>query len=79
MQKHEIPLGQFKQHCLSILEEVAETGVELVITNRGVPLCRLAPLKPSRTSKRIGWMKGTISFHDDITKPTNEKWNVLND
>ena len=70
MQKHEISVGQFKQHPITIMEEVAETGIELIVTKKGTPLCRIVPLKTHQTNKRIGWMKGTISFLDDITKPT---------
>ena len=72
MKKSEISAEKFKQDCLSLMREVAEKGVELVITKRGVPLCRLVPLKPEQTVKRVGWMEGTITFSGDITQPTGE-------
>lgn len=40
-----IPAGAFKQGCLRILDEVAETHREFVITKRGRPVARLVPVK----------------------------------
>jgi prevent-host-death family protein len=43
-----IPAGAFKQGCLRILDEVAETHQEVVITKRGKPVAKLVPVKPER-------------------------------
>ena len=43
-----IPAGAFKQGCLRILDEVAETHREVVITKRGKPVAKLVPVKPDR-------------------------------
>jgi prevent-host-death family protein len=43
-----IPAGAFKQGCLRILDEVAETHREVVITKRGKPVARLVPVKQER-------------------------------
>ena len=43
-----IPAGVFKQVCLRILDEVAETHREIVITKRGEPVARLVPVKQER-------------------------------
>lgn len=40
-----IPAGAFKQGCLRILDEVAETHREVVITKRGKPVAKLVPAK----------------------------------
>ena len=40
-----IPAGQFKQKCLAILDEVAQTHRSVVISKRGKPVARLAPLE----------------------------------
>ena len=77
MLEREISAGEFKQHCLSLMNEVAEEGIELIITKRGIPICRMLPLKPEQAKKRVGWMKGTIKFLSDITAPTDEEWDVL--
>jgi prevent-host-death family protein len=43
-----IPAGAFKQGCLRILDEVAESHREVVITKRGKPVARLVPVKQDR-------------------------------
>lgn len=48
MAKKTIPAGAFKQGCLRILDEVAETHGEVVITKRGKPVAKLVPVKEER-------------------------------
>lgn len=43
-----IAAGAFKQGCLRILDEVAETHREVVITKRGKPVAKLVPIKEER-------------------------------
>jgi prevent-host-death family protein len=43
-----IPAGAFKQGCLRILDEVAQTHREVVITKRGKPVAKLVPVKRER-------------------------------
>jgi prevent-host-death family protein len=43
-----IPAGAFKQGCLAILDEVAETHREVVITKRGKPVARVVPVITDR-------------------------------
>ncbi len=47
-----VPAGAFKQGCLRILDEVAATHREVVITKRGKPVARLVPLKPEREREK---------------------------
>jgi prevent-host-death family protein len=48
MSTRTIPAGVFKQQCLRVLDEVAETHREVVITKRGKPVARLVPVKQER-------------------------------
>ena len=41
----EIAAGEFKAHCLRLLDQVADERVELVITKRGRPVAKLVPLE----------------------------------
>lgn len=43
-----IPAGAFKQGCLRILDEVAETHREVVITKRGKPVAKVVPVQQER-------------------------------
>ena len=42
-----IPAGKFKARCLALLDEVNNTGEELVITKYGKPVARISPIKRS--------------------------------
>jgi prevent-host-death family protein len=48
MSTRSIPAGAFKQGCLRILDEVAQTHREVVITKRGKPVAKLVPVQPER-------------------------------
>lgn len=48
MSTRTIPAGLFKQGCFRILDEVAETHREVVITKRGKPVAKLVPAKQER-------------------------------
>jgi prevent-host-death family protein len=43
-----IPAGAFKQGCLRILDEVAETHRAVVITKRGKAVAKLVPVREDR-------------------------------
>ena len=73
MPTKKIPAGEFKQRCLSLMDHVAETGTEYVITKRGTEVCRIAPLKQS-AEKRFGLLKGSVTIKCDLTAPTGENW-----
>lgn len=52
--KKQIQAGQFKARCLALLDEVAVTGTEYVITKRGKPVARLVPLEGSELPDLTG-------------------------
>ncbi len=43
-----IPAGRFKQQCLAIIDAVAKSHKPVVISKRGKPVARLAPLENER-------------------------------
>lgn len=44
MDVRQIPAGEFKQRCLAILDEVAETNRTYVVTKRGRPVARIVAI-----------------------------------
>ncbi len=67
-----ITASVFKANCLALLDEVAETGKEYLITKRGKKVARL--VRVEQKSQQIwGRMKGTVKIHGDIFS-TGEKW-----
>ena len=73
---HEIAAGAFKARCLALMDEVARTGGQYVITKRGVPVARLVPASLERR-RFLGSMTGTVTTLGDIVNPIDEPWDVL--
>lgn len=71
--KREIAAGEFKAKCLQLMDEVNQTGVEIIITKRGKPVARLMPVEREAASA-FGWMKGTVEIHGDIVTSDPSEW-----
>ena len=73
--RHVIPAGEFKAKCLKLMDEINESGGELVITKRGKPVAKLVPAdRPSKPQPLFGFMKGSVKIHGDIIGPFPEEW-----
>jgi prevent-host-death family protein len=76
--KRTIPAGEFKARCLKLMDEVAATGGEIVVTKRGKPLVRLTAVEPADAPKSIyGCMKGTIKVVGDIMEPFDVEYEAI--
>jgi prevent-host-death family protein len=71
-----ISAAAFKATCLEVLDTVAETRQEVVVTKRGKPVARVVPLV-NRPDNIVGVMKGAIESYGDITGPLRVKWKAL--
>lgn len=68
-----IKASEFKARCLKLMDEVAETGQEIVITKNGRPISRLTPYR--RNHKPLfGRYKDVIKIHGDIDGPIDVVW-----
>jgi prevent-host-death family protein len=65
--------GEFKSKCLALLDEVERTGQSLIVTKRGRPVARLAPVR-RRDDGRIASLRGSVVFQDDLVSPTGAEW-----
>lgn len=68
----EIAAGKFKAQCLALLDRVAATGEEIVVTKRGKPVARVVPVEepPSlRGSIRI------LVSEEELLEPLDD-WEV---
>jgi len=63
-----MPAGQFKTHCLSVIDEVYNKREEVVITKHGKPMARLIPQNDSPESI-FGFMQGRGKIVGDIVSP----------
>ena len=69
--RRQIAAGEFKAKCLGLIDEVGETGQEVVITKRGEPKAKLVPFVNKRKSL-MGSLVGVIKIvgdPDDLIKP----------
>ena len=70
--------GNFKTHCLSVIDEVYEQHEEVIITKHGKPMARLVPLgeKKKDPGSLFGFMKGKVRIIGDIVSPIipEEDW-----
>src|SRR5271157_3742409 len=75
-----MPAGQFKTHCLSIIDEVHNRREELVITKHGKPMARLVPLEKGKEApdEIFGLMRGHIQIFGDLVEPITdpEDWDT---
>jgi len=79
MTAKKIPAGALKQGCLAILDDVAKTHREVVITKRGKPVVEVRPA-PGARKPIFGAMKGRIKILGDIISPIGEEdWEALRD
>lgn len=66
-----IPAGEFKAKCLKLIDEVAETGEEIVVTKRGKVVARLLPPEIP-----FGSLAGSIAWQTDIVSPIDDDWDA---
>jgi prevent-host-death family protein len=76
-----LPAGVFKQTCLSVLDEVAESGQPVTVTKRGHPVARVVPIERAKRADWSGAMRGTGRIVGDIVAPAAEldEWDALRD
>lgn len=74
-----IPAGQFKAHCLRLIDDVARTHATLVVTKRGHPVVKVIPAEDAAPPPVFGCMKGTIVITGDLIPPIEENWDAERD
>ena len=68
-----IKASEFKAKCLKLMDEVAETGEELIVSKNGRPIARLVPYRKRPTSL-FGIDKGKVEVLGDIVEPLDVAW-----
>ena len=69
-----IAAGEFKARCLALLDEVAETGLPLVVTKRGRPVARVVAIDEDPPPSLLG----SVSYESekDLLDPVPEVWDA---
>lgn len=64
---------RFKAQCLGLIDEVARTGRELIITKHKQKLVRVVPVEPALS------LRGSVRYlvdDDELVSPLAESWDV---
>ena len=72
-QARAVSASEFKARCLKLMDEVNDTGEEIVITKRGKPVSRLVPYR-QRPASPFGMFAGQIEILGDIIEPIDVEW-----
>jgi len=65
-------ISEFKKLALSVIDQVAKTKEEIVITKRGKPLAKVIPFRNSEKQHKPGELSQFLVFEKDIVSPFGE-------
>lgn len=65
-----IKASEFKAKCLSLMDDVAQSGEEIVVTKNGKPVSKLVPIQ-TRPQEVYGLHRGMWQLIDDLVAPGN--------
>ena len=71
-----VPAGEFKTHCLSILDDVFRHKDIVVVTKHKKPVVTISPYQNDPDSESNP-LKDSITFEDDIISPIADGWDAL--
>jgi prevent-host-death family protein len=70
----EIAAAEFKAKCLGLMDRVAQTREEIIITKHGKAVAKLVPVTDVTPETVFGRMRGTVLFMGDVVSPVGEVW-----
>lgn len=68
-----IGAGEFKTHCLKLIDRVNQTKTPITITKHGKPMAKLTPIEDESYSL-FGCLKDTVEIKEDIVEGIGETW-----
>ena len=70
-----ITISKFKTKCLELIDEIANSKEELIITENQKPIAKLTPYQERPKTLR-GQGIGQIKILRDIMQPLNREWDA---
>jgi prevent-host-death family protein len=70
--------SEFKAKCLKLMDEVSESGEEIVITKNGKPVAKLVPHR-EKPESWFGRDRDKIKILGDIISPIDVEWEAESD
>ena len=61
-----IPATEFKQHVLRLIDAVAATGDEIVVSKHGRPVAKLVPLREGEAGRPLQGCMTVVDEGDDL-------------
>ena len=71
-----IKASEFKAKCLKLMDEVAESGEEIVITKNGKPVARLVAYR-EKPDTWFGRDREILQITGDIISPIDVEWEAI--
>ena len=68
-----VKASEFKAKCLKLMDEVSESGEEIIITKNGRPVSRLLPYR-QRPKTLFGRDRDKLVILGDIGEPIDVEW-----
>ncbi len=69
--ERQVPATEFKARCLALLDEVAKSGVEVVVTKHGRPVAKVVPIAPAPS------LRGSVTYlvsDEELIAPLYPNW-----
>ncbi|MBL3529652.1 MAG: type II toxin-antitoxin system Phd/YefM family antitoxin [gamma proteobacterium endosymbiont of Lamellibrachia anaximandri] len=76
MKEQTIKASEFKAKCLQLMDEVSETGKEIIITKNGKPVSKMVPIR-KKPKTLFGGHKDQITVQGDIIEPLDVEWDAM--
>jgi len=74
-----VPAGEFKTNCLRLMDEVQESGAEIVVTKHRRPVVRVSPFREDQPGL-VGSCVGQLRILSDIDAESAiplDDWDVV--
>lgn len=71
----QIGAGEFKTHCLKLIDRVHQTKQPITITKHGKPMAKLTPVE-DKTYSLFGCLTNTVEIKGDIVEGIGEVWSA---
>lgn len=73
----QVSKSQFKARALQYFREVEESGTDLVVTDHGRPVIKVAPYR-SDAAELLRALRGSVVSYKDPTEPVGtDDWEIL--
>jgi prevent-host-death family protein len=70
-----IKASTFKERCLALLDQVARTGVPIIVTKRGRPVAKVVPIDDRQQAPIVGSVR-ILEDDEELLFSTDERWNA---